>query len=80
MSKKSVHVVPNPRGGWSVRKAHASRSSRNFDNQKDAVEYGKNISKNEGGEFIVHRRDGMIKSSSSYGNDPNPPKDRDNRK
>lgn len=80
MSKKSVHVVPNPNGGWSVKKDNASRASKTFDTQKDAVEYGKNISKNAGGEFIVHGRDGMIKRSSSYGKDPNPPRDRNNRK
>jgi len=76
MSKKSLHVVPNPKGGWSVRKSNTSRASKTFDTQKDAIEYGKNISKNEGGEFIVHGRDGMIKQSSSYKNDPMPPRDR----
>lgn len=80
MGKKSLHVVPNPKGGWSVKKSDATRASKTFDTKKDAVEYGKNISKNERGEFIVHGRDGTIKSSSSYDNDPNPPRDRSNRK
>lgn len=36
MTKKNVHVVPAPSGGWNVRKAGAERASKNFD-QKTAA-------------------------------------------
>jgi hypothetical protein len=67
MSKRSLHVVPNPNGGWSVKKSDASRATKTFDTQKDAVEYGRDLAKNSGGEFIIHGRDGMIKSSNPAG-------------
>ena len=28
-------------------------------------------------EVVVHRRDGKIRSKDSYGNDPNPPRDKE---
>jgi len=28
------------------------------------------------GEVVIHRKDGSIRDSDSYGNDPNPPKDK----
>ena len=75
MAKKSTHVVPDPNGGWSVKRGGASRASRRFDNQRDAITYARNISRNEGAEFVIHRQDGTIRSKESYGRDPFPPRD-----
>lgn len=75
MAKKSTHVVPDPNGGWSVKKGGASRASKRFDNQRDAITYARNISRNEGAEFVIHKQDGTIRSKESYGRDPFPPRD-----
>lgn len=75
MAKKSTHVVPDPNGGWSVKKGGASRASKRFDNQRDAITYARNISRNEGAEFVIHRQDGTIRSKESYGRDPYPLRD-----
>ena len=75
MAKKSTHVVPDPNGGWSVKRGGASRASRRFENQRDAITYARNISRNEGAEFVIHRQDGTIRSKESYGRDPFPPRD-----
>jgi len=75
MAKKSTHVVPDPNGGWSVKKGGALRASKRFDNQRDAITYARNISRNEGAEFVIHRQDGTIRSKESYGRDPYPPRD-----
>ena len=72
MSKKSTHVVPDPNGGWSVKKAGAVRASKRFDKKQDAITYAKNISKDQGAEFVIHRQDGTIHSIETYGADPNP--------
>jgi hypothetical protein len=70
---KDQHVVPNPRGGWSVRHTGATRATRVFDTQEDAVQYARDVAKRESAELYVHRRDGTIKQKDSYGSDPFPP-------
>lgn len=76
MSKKSQHVVPNPNGGWSVRKTGASRASKVFDTQNDAIGYARSRAKEEKLELYIHRRDGTIRERDSYGNAPMPPKNK----
>ena len=77
MAKKSYHVVPNPKGGWSVKKATATRASKHFDKKSDAITQARDLSKKEGTELIIHGRDGTIKSKDSYGGNPNPRHNRD---
>ena len=80
MSKKppkgppSHHVVPNPSGGWDVKKGGADRASGHFETKSEAIDAGREISRNQGTEFRVHNRDGRIASSDSHGRDPDPPK------
>ncbi|MDT2466917.1 DUF2188 domain-containing protein, partial [Enterococcus avium] len=52
-----------------------SKDTKTFDKKSDAVEYGKNISKNQQSEFIVQKKNGQIQSKDSFGNDPLPPRD-----
>ena len=72
----SHHVVPNPNGGWDVKRGGGERSSGHFDTKKEAIDRGRQISRNQGTEFRIHNRDGQIARSDSHGNDPNPPKDK----
>ena len=76
MSKKSRHVVPNKNDGWSVRKSGASRASKVFETQREAIDYAKNQAKKEKSELYIHKKDGTIRQKNSYGNDPCPPKDK----
>lgn len=71
------HVVHNPDGGWSVRKGGSSRRTATYGTQKEAIEAAIGISKNQGAELRIHGRDGKIRETRSYGNDPCPPIDRD---
>lgn len=70
----SHHVVPNPDGGWDVRRGGADRASGHFDTKQEAVDYGREVSRNQGTELRIHNRDGRIGGSDSHGRDPNPPK------
>ena len=70
------HVVPNPDGGWDVKRGGANRSSGHFDRKSDAVDRGREISRNQRTEFRIHNKDGKIAKSDSHGNDPFPPKDK----
>ncbi len=77
MSKKrDIHVVPHPAGGWATRKEGAGRVGSRHDTQHDAIERGREQAIRERAEVVIHRRDGTIRDSDSYGNDPHPPKDR----
>lgn len=76
MSKKSQHVVPKTEGGWSVRKTGASKATRTFDTQKEALNYARDLARKQSGEVYIHGKDGTVRSRDSYGSDPHPPKDR----
>lgn len=73
----SRHVVPNPNGGWDVKKPGATRSSAHADTQKEATDRANQIVGNSGGgEVRIHNRKGQIRDSNTIapGNDPYPPK------
>ncbi|AMU76635.1 DUF2188 domain-containing protein [Mycobacteroides abscessus] len=71
------HVVPNPKGGWDIKKPGATRASAHLDTQQQAADRAKTILHNDGGgELRVHGRGGDFRYSNtvSPGNDPYPPK------
>lgn len=74
MSRKEHHVVPNPNGGWDVKRNGAGRASAHTDTKQEAIDRGRVISRNQDTEFIVHNKDGRISGSDSHGNDPYPPR------
>jgi uncharacterized protein YdaT len=77
MSKKNVWVSGNRTEGYKVKSEEASKAASLHDTQKAAIEAAKEIAKNRGVEVIVQGTDSKIRSKDSYGNDPNPPKDRE---
>lgn len=70
---KNQHVVPH-NGLWSLRGAGNSRITRNFETQREAIDYGRQIAINQESELFIHNRQGRIRERNSYGNDPYPPK------
>jgi len=70
---KSTHVVPNKKGGWDVKQSGSQRSSGHFETKQQAVNRGREISRNQDTEFVVHNKDGKIARKDSHGNDPFPP-------
>ena len=76
MPRKTHHVVPDGDGGLNVKKGGGDRAIKNFDRKSDAVDYGRQVSKNQSSEFIIHKKDGTIQNADSHGGDPNPPKDK----
>jgi uncharacterized protein YdaT len=75
MDRKNVHVTQH-QDGWQVRREGAERASSVHETQHDAVERAREIARDERGEVFIHGEDGKIRDRDSYGNDPNPPKDR----
>lgn len=42
--------------------------------KKEAVEFARNIARNNYSALVIHGKDRKIQDKDSYGNDPNPPK------
>lgn len=66
-------VVPNPAGGWDVKKPGATRASAHTDTQAAATDRARTILQNDGGgELHVHGRDGRVRQADTIepGNDP----------
>ncbi|MEO6191594.1 MAG: DUF2188 domain-containing protein [Thermoanaerobaculia bacterium] len=71
---KDQHVVPHD-GEWAVRGEGNGKVTSIHDTQAEAAARAREIAINQRSEVVIHRRDGTIRDSDSYGNDPNPPKD-----
>ena len=67
---KSYHVVPDPKGGWNVKRAGSVRVSVHTETKEEAVKLGREISRNQGTEFVIHGKNGVIQQKNSHGNDP----------
>ena len=63
-------------GGWKVVRANAGRATRNFDTQREAIEYARNISRKGNAELVIHGADGRTITRETYVNDPKPPRSR----
>jgi hypothetical protein len=72
-SKRNQHVVPNG-GDWAVKGAGAKRATEVLPTKREAVQRGREISRNQGTELFIHGQDGKIQSRDSHGKDPFPPK------
>lgn len=70
--KKDVHTVPNKNGkGW-VNKVDGEEVSKHR-LKRTATEKGRDVAKKNSSEHRIHKKDGTIGESNSYGNDPHPP-------
>jgi hypothetical protein len=72
MPKKNQYVVKHE-NGWAVRGEGNSKVTKHFDTQKDAIDYGRDIARNQQSELRIQNRQGKFREGYSYGNDPYPP-------
>jgi Uncharacterized protein conserved in bacteria (DUF2188) len=72
-SRKSVHTVPN--GNRWVNKQGGKATSHHYTKANAEVE-GRRQAKQLEVEHVIHKSNGQISESNSYGNDPCPPKDK----
>jgi hypothetical protein len=72
---KNQHVVRRD-DGWAVRGEHNQRDTSHHSTQGQAIEAARDIARNQRSEVVIHDRSGRIRDRDSYGNDPNPPRDR----
>lgn len=74
MAKKDYHVVP--RGNeWAVKQEGAQRAASLHPTQVEAEKAGRDLAKSNKSDVVIHRPNGQIRDSDSFGNDPCPPRD-----
>ena len=73
MTKKNHHVVTH-NNQWAVRREGSERVSGTYRTQQEAIDAGREISRNQHTELIIHRPNGQIRDRDSHGHDPFPPK------
>ena len=80
MSRKgpSIHVVPSSTkpGKFVAKEEGNPRPVTRPASQTETIKKAIPLAKQNQSEVVTHRRDGTIRDSDSYGNDPNPPKDK----
>lgn len=69
MSVKRYHVVPHG-DQWAVMGDGAARASFVCPTQGQAIDVGRDLSIRQQAELVIHRPNGQIRDSDSYGNDP----------
>ena len=74
MTKKDIHVVPRD-SGWAVKKEGNERASSLHDTKDRALDHARDQARRERVEVVIHKKDGKIQDSDSYGRDPFPPRD-----
>lgn len=77
MSKKPVMVGPSGDGRWAVKANGSSQPLSTHHKQATAIDKAEAIARQQKTELIIRGRDGVIRSKDSYGNDPEPPKDKE---
>lgn len=63
---------------WAVKGEGNKKATKVTDTQKEAIDTAKGIAKNQKSELIIQGKNTKIRSKDSYGNDPFPPKDKEN--
>jgi len=80
MPKKgpSVHVVPSSTkpGKFVAKEAGNPTPITRPATQARTIEKATPVAKQNRSELVIHGRNGQIRDSDSFGNDPNPPKDK----
>ena len=70
--KRNQHVIP-AKNGWAVKASGSPKATKVFGTQREAIERGIAIARNQKSELLIHGRDGRIREKRSYGRDPYPP-------
>jgi len=70
---KNIHITPRD-DKWAVIGAGDERASGLYDTQREAIDAGRELARNNRSELFIHDRDGKIRDRDSYGGDPFPPR------
>ncbi len=62
--KRSIHVIPHPKGGWATCRDGASRVSERHETQGAAVAAARARAGRDQVEVVIHRRDGTVREGA----------------
>ncbi|MBK8205330.1 MAG: DUF2188 domain-containing protein [Planctomycetes bacterium] len=65
-----VFVSPTAPKQWKVKSTDSDRADSIHENKADAVERGRELSRNKQAELVIQKRNGQIGEKDSHGNDP----------
>lgn len=72
---KNIHVVPKS-DRWAVKEEGKTKPLSTHRTQELARQNAVPAAKENKSEVVIHGADGKIRDKDSYGNDPNPPRDK----
>ncbi len=70
------HVLPNPNGGWDIKRGGSKKVIKHWEIKKDAVAHARQISRKQKTELVIRDKKGRFQNLDSHGNDPFPPRDK----
>ena len=73
---QNIHVTRRENDFWAVIREKAEQASGLFDTQKEAIDWAREMARNDRVELVIHDRENRIRDKDSYGSDPCPPKDK----
>jgi hypothetical protein len=65
-----VFVSPMPSKEWKVQSADSKRADSIHSTKAEAVDRGRQLSRNKKAELVIQKQDGQIGQKDSHGNDP----------
>lgn len=74
--KKNIHTSGNRKTGYKNKESTTHKILGEYKTQAEAIEAGRKVAIENETEHVIHAVDGTIREKNSYGNDPNPPKDK----
>jgi hypothetical protein len=78
-NSKRMHLTFNKeKDMWQAKREGAERVSVQAETKSETDMLARQIAVNNGLEFVIHNKNGRISDADSFGNDPNPPKDKVN--
>lgn len=57
---KTVHMIPDPQGGWIVKKVGAAEDAGHFQTPGEAERFGRELSRQLNAQFEIHHLDGTV--------------------
>lgn len=71
---KNQHVTPHSNDGYQVKGAGNQKATKLFDRQSDAINFARDVARNQQAELVIHNQQGRIRAKDSYGRDTFPPR------
>lgn len=76
MAKGKNQYVVKHEDGWAVRGEGNQKVTIVTPTQAEAIKVAEEIARNQKSDTKIQGKDGKFRGGNSYGNDPNPPKDK----